>query len=283
MPIQNLFHKETKMSTTKVTTQKVIAVLKKAGLEVVRKSSRFGSGYDVSGYYEDFPMIEIDFNGRDALHPGSYTANKIEKLTSAASVLLEAGLTVLMSGKIPGGKFDSDKSSRYDEYKIYVRKDGAPQTNAQYAHWDVEEITQYFAEQVAKELADEAADQAAKDAKRLAAEQAQAERLARVDLLNPMIGIDHNYLEGLFVTHVTLLDGRLAVLTVAYKPIQDWDVDATIEAKAVQYYNCFDVELTYIAPDKYKPAERWEQGTSNLRTGKGETVNSAIRYWISRQ
>jgi len=200
------------MSTTKVTTQKVSAVLKKAGLTVSNQSSRFSSGYNVRGIYADYSFIEIDYTNGSRHTTGSYTANQIEKLTSAASVLLEAGITVLMSGKIPLGKFDSNKSSRYDEYKLYVRKDGAPQTNNEYAHWDVDEITNYFSDKVAQELADEAADRAEKDAKKLAAEQAQAERLARVDLLNPTIGIDHTYLEGLFTTHVTLLDGRMAVL-----------------------------------------------------------------------
>lgn len=283
MSIQNLFHKETKMSTTKVTPQKVIAVLKKAGLSIRTQTSRFGSGYDVRGVYADYPLIEIDYNHSSHNRAGSHTQSKLEKLTSAASVLLEAGIEVLMAPKIiEGAKFDSEKSNRYDEYKIYVRKDPTRSNRQDGIIWDVDLITAYFADQIEKELAKTTEETGRAEAKRIEAAKAQAERLARVDLLNPTIGIDHNYLEGLFTTHVTLLDGRLAVLTVAYVPKQEYDWDAMRDGAVEATYNCFEVELTYIAPDAYNHT-RWERGTSNFTTGKGENVNSAIRYWISRQ
>jgi len=272
------------MSTTKVTVQKIQGFLRKAGLRLDRASDRFSSGYSVQGVYEDHPLIEIYYSDSSFSRAGSPTQSKVEKLTSAASLLMEAGIEVLMASKIiEGAKFAAEKSNRYDEYKLYVRKDPTRANRQDGIIWDVDLITAYFADQIEKELDAESYKRHEEDAKRTAAEQAQAERLAQVDFLNPTIGIDHNYMEGLFTTHVILLDGRMAVLTVASTPKQAYDWDAMKDGDGSRpMYNCFDVELTYIAKSRYQNGG-WERGTANLTTGKGATVNSAIQYWISRQ
>lgn len=273
------------MSTTKVSVKKVQGILKKAGLSISKASSRFSSGYEVRGVYADYEYIEISWSGSPSFNPESYTQAKMEKLTSAACVLMDAGIAVLMDGKIlPGAKYTNEEYRMgYEIYTLYIRKDGAPETGNRRIHWDAQVYADFLADKIAEELANDEAEKKLKQDKADKAAKEQAERMERVNLLNPTIGIDHNYLEGLFTTHVTLLDGRLAVLTVAYLPKQEYDWDAMKDEDSSRpMYNCFEVEVTYITRDRYS-AERWERGTSNFTTGKGQTVEDAIRYWISRE
>jgi len=216
------------MSNKKVTTQKVSGALKKAGMHLHTGQSRFSSGLMVRGIYAGYKFIEVSYvtsSHSSNLEPP--TEIRVGKLSQAADVLTQAGLIVLV--KLP--KATDDLSSR--ALTLYIPKDPESRiTDLEGAKlFDAAAFSAYFMKEIEEEKKSASNEKAIKDEKAAKAATAQAERLAQAKFLNPIIPIDHNYMAGLFTTHVTLLDGRMAVVTVAYIEKEDWDWKATSEAK----------------------------------------------------
>jgi hypothetical protein len=263
--------------TTKLSTQKVSATLIKAGLNIDKGLSMFSSGYSVRGIHNEYPWIEVRYNVSGHGTQESWTAYRVEKITKAAEALTAGGLTVMY---IP---VKDEKGHSYAHTLFLAKDKEMPLSKTENKIlFDATSYAVAFEKVIQREIAESKKETLQKEEKANTLKKAQNERMARVKLLNPSIVPDMTYVMGLSVYHVTMLNGELAVLTVASVAKKEIDWESTAASKEERSYDCFSVEMTATYRYAYDKA-RWETRSDNFTTKKGETVEDGIYQWLSER
>lgn len=260
--------------STKISVQKVTAVLKKAGQEL-DSNTRFSSGLTVKGIYQDYPLIEVDYvSGERHNNTESWTELKVVKLVQAGNALIAAGLKVWMKMRL------TNDNRSHEQFTLYLVKDEDALTRHHLDNklpWDEIAYVESFKDDIAKERERHAADLARKAAEQTERERRQAERIAQAKFLNPVINWDMKYMPGLWVTHVVLMDGRVAVLTVMFRMTEESDWHARGDDAR---YQALKVEILAAYKSQYHHDE-WDNTRSTLTGGKGDTLEDVIWFWIA--